>query len=370
MDQQPELQWRMRPYLIDFIVEIHSQFRLRPEVLYLAVNIVDRYVSRRVVYKKHYQLVGCASLWIAAKFEDAKDKVPAVREFYELCCGAYEQSAFIQMEGHILTTIAWVTGPPTAEAWLRTLVLNPDSDYAEEVRIQNVARFLMEITLFHRQFVDVRPSVVAFGALSLARSICGKYRKAAPSWLGNESAAIDVAEQIDQILHQQLDNVSEILCRKYSSTVWSRSSTAVREFYLSGRRFSYYPETPTTPFTPRLATPGLTASSWSSKRSAFITASPASTFSCASSDADDEPITPITPIQTNTYPVVNVDYVSAKENIAPTGHLSVMGMVKETVMPPPEQPSSSRQVLHDVNNPRQRDDHLGSSTRTVRRQSN
>lgn len=66
---QPELQWYMRPYLVEFLVEIHQQFRLRPEVLYLSLNIVDRYVSKRVVFKKHYQLVGCAALWIAAKYE-------------------------------------------------------------------------------------------------------------------------------------------------------------------------------------------------------------------------------------------------------------------------------------------------------------
>lgn len=62
----------MRPYLIDFLVEIHSQYRLRPETLHLAVNIADRYTSKRIVYKRHYQLVGCAALWVAAKFEDAK----------------------------------------------------------------------------------------------------------------------------------------------------------------------------------------------------------------------------------------------------------------------------------------------------------
>lgn len=53
IDQQPELQWYMRPYLVDFLIEIHQQFRLRPETLYLALNIVDRYVSKRIVFKKH-----------------------------------------------------------------------------------------------------------------------------------------------------------------------------------------------------------------------------------------------------------------------------------------------------------------------------
>lgn len=174
MDMQPELQWFMRPYLIDFLVEVHQQFRLRPEVLYLAMNIVDRYVSKRVVYKKHYQLVGCAALWIAAKFEDGKDKVPLVRELAEMCCKAYDESAFIQMEGHVLSTIGWVTGHPSAEAWLR---MHTTGAYAEDGKVGNVARFLMEITLFHREFVGIQSSLIAQGALMLARFICGKPRR-------------------------------------------------------------------------------------------------------------------------------------------------------------------------------------------------
>jgi len=98
IDMQPELQWYMRPYLVDFLIEIHQQFRLRPEVLYLALNIVDRYVSKRVVYKKHYQLVGCSALWIASKFEDAKDRVPTVKELADMCCSAYDVTAFLQSE--------------------------------------------------------------------------------------------------------------------------------------------------------------------------------------------------------------------------------------------------------------------------------
>ena len=56
MDQQPELQWHMRGHLLDFLLEIHLHFRLRPETLYLTLSILDRYVSRRIVYKKHYQV--------------------------------------------------------------------------------------------------------------------------------------------------------------------------------------------------------------------------------------------------------------------------------------------------------------------------
>jgi hypothetical protein len=177
----------MRPYLVDFLIEIHQQHRLRPETLYLALNIVDRYVSKRIVFKKHYQLVGCASLWIAAKFEDAKDRVPTVPELCQMCCGAYDESAFIQMEGHVLSTINWVIGHPTTEAWLRlACVTGP----MEEQRTQHIARFVMEITLFHKEYIPFKPSELALASLLLARFMLGKSRRVSfPSSASSPSVA-------------------------------------------------------------------------------------------------------------------------------------------------------------------------------------
>ncbi|OWT35960.1 cyclin [Cryptococcus neoformans] len=310
MDMQPELQWFMRSYLIDFIIEVHQQFRLRPEVLYLAMNIVDRYISKRVVYKKHYQLVGCAALWIAAKFEDAKDKVPLVHELSEMCCKAYDESAFIQMEGHVLSTIGWVLGHPSAEAWLR--VFSTGIRY-EDQKVANMARFLMEITLFHREFIGIQSSIIAAGALMLARFICGKpYKPCFPNVPETVAARVSIA--IDKRFSQELEKVSEIVIRKYAPTYYDRVSTICREWYLSGRRYTYNPVVPSTPVS-GLSTPGLApscSSSWA-KRGSWITGSPAG--SCASSEAgDDTPVTPITPIYTH---VIDPFSVAAKENIAP-----------------------------------------------------
>lgn len=178
MDQQPEIRWHMRPCLVDFLVEVHLTFRLRPETLYLTLNIVDRYVSRRIVYIKHYQLVGCAALWIAAKFEDAKERVPTVHDLAQICRETYDETAFIQMEYHVLDTIQWIIGHPTAEAWLRLACC--ESGMMEDTKTQHVARFLMEITLFYREFVKFTPSAVAAGALILARHTCGRSRRVSP----------------------------------------------------------------------------------------------------------------------------------------------------------------------------------------------
>ncbi|THH20244.1 hypothetical protein EW146_g1092 [Bondarzewia mesenterica] len=255
MDQQPEIKWHMRPCLVEFLVELHFTFRLRPETLYLTLNIVDRYVSRRIVFIKHYQLVGCAALWIAAKFEDAKERVPTVQELVHFCREAYDESAFVQMEGHVLATIQWTLGHPTAEAWLRVLCCVP---YVEEIRVQHVARFLMEITLFYREFVKYPPSSIALGSLTLARSLCGKGRRI----FEETEECLDIVESLDNRLAKHVNDLSETL------------------YYLQGGRFNRHSfPLPITPIRSTMSAIG----------------TPMSATTTVSDLSDDMPATPTSP---------------------------------------------------------------------------
>ena len=233
MDVQPELHWFMRPYLVDFLIEIHQTFRLRSETLYLTMNIVDRYVSKRIVYKRHYQLVGCAALLIAAKFEDSKDRVPTVQELSQMCCNAYDTSAFTQMEGHVLSTIDWSIGHPTAEAWLRY-------EYAcappANINTHNVARFLLEFTLFHRDFVSTPPSALAAGAMMLARYMCQDQRPHGPSTKPRASSA---AHHIHTFLMDHVNEVSLILIKKYSHNCYGNASSFVLDWFRKQAEISH-----------------------------------------------------------------------------------------------------------------------------------
>ncbi|KAJ6519527.1 cyclin [Mycena sanguinolenta] len=274
MDQQPEIRWHMRPCLVDFLVEIHFTFRLRPETLYLTLNIVDRYVSRRIVYIKHYQLVGCAALWIAAKFEDAKERVPTVHDLAAICRDTYDESAFIQMEGHVLSTIQWTLGHPTAEAWLRLMcVVGP---CVEDAKVQHVARFLMEITLFHREFVRFSPSSIAFAALTLARFLCGRPHRR--TW-EEPADCMDIVDFLDTRLAKHVDELSETLVKKYSYAFYSKAATFVVQYYLQGGRYERPASLPMTP----IRSPASTVST------------PMSASTTVSDQSDDFPVTPSTP---------------------------------------------------------------------------
>nr|AAY42143.1 G1 cyclin [Ustilago maydis] len=224
MDVQPELKWFMRPYLVDFLIEIHQTFRLPSRNTFLTMNIVDRYVSKRIVYKRHYQLVRCAALLIAAKFEDAKDRVLSVKELSQMCCNAYDESAFAQMEGHVLSTIGWTLGHPTAEAWLRIESVRG----GEDLKTVNLARFFLEVSLFHRDFISLKSSALTTGALILARFICGLPQS---TQLSLNAEAAKAAHMLDAYVWENLQDLSLILIKKYSYAYFSSASTVACEWY-------------------------------------------------------------------------------------------------------------------------------------------
>lgn len=185
IDLQPEIQWYMRPYLLDFLLELHQLFRLQPQTLFLCVNIVDRYCAKRIVFKRHYQLVGCTALWIAGKYEDKKLRVPTLAELASMCRHAYDEEMFVQMEMHILATLEWLLGHPLLEeclqlaiAALGVLPVTPTKynrlDLALGLSaVTAVGRFFCELALYDRFFLTVPVSLVAVAANSLACTMLG-----------------------------------------------------------------------------------------------------------------------------------------------------------------------------------------------------
>jgi len=169
MDLQPEIRWDMRTLLVDFLIQIHGHFGLRTETIHLAINLLDRYMSKAVVVKKHYQLVGMCCLWIAAKFEDGQEKVPRSHMLCHLSCYLYDSGAFVTMERHVLKTLGWDIGHPTADTFLQCYLT-----FSIGVsRLRQVARFLMEVTLYGACFLSFGSHTIATSCLFAARRILG-----------------------------------------------------------------------------------------------------------------------------------------------------------------------------------------------------
>ncbi|KAI8957979.1 cyclin [Daldinia sp. FL1419] len=236
IDMQREIQWFMRPYLIDFLIEAHAAFALLPETLFLTVNLLDRYCSKRVVYKQHYQLVGCAALLIAAKYGDKKDRVPQINELNNMCCGLYDSGMFTQMEMHVLNTLEWTIGHPTVDFFTQLIV----AEEADDREVEHMAAYLCEIALYHRDFVSTKPSIMARASLALARAILGRPEVNDGEWDHTENVTV-------LALSQHLHQPSITLSRKYSSQHLSRVSGKLSEFLAQQAAISRRAQGPPSP---------------------------------------------------------------------------------------------------------------------------
>lgn len=93
----------MRGILVDWLVEIHTKFRLLPETIFLAVNIIDRFLSQRVVSLVKLQLVGVTALFVASKYEEVV--CPSVSNFLYMTDGGYQDDEILKAERYILNMI-------------------------------------------------------------------------------------------------------------------------------------------------------------------------------------------------------------------------------------------------------------------------
>lgn len=217
---QTEIQWFMRPYLLDFLLEAHHAFQLLPETLHLAVNLLDRYCSRRVVYKRHYQLVGCAALLIAAKYGERKERVPTIRELKSMCCSLYDDDMFTQMEWHVLQTLNWVIGHPPVTSFLQLAL----TEVAFDPELEHMSWYITELALYHKEFIPIRSSIMARSSLALARCILNRAQPRFNDW----SAQYD--PQVVLNLSNHLGQPSQALLRKYASPHLSSASTTIEMF--------------------------------------------------------------------------------------------------------------------------------------------
>lgn len=154
-----------RQILVDWLVGVSSHFHLLQETLFLAVEILDRYLQKAVVTKKQLQLVGVTSLWVAAKYEEIYP--PSVGEFAHMTDNTFRMVDVREMEKAILNVTDYRLGKPISLRFLRRYSKVADAD----VREHNLAKYILECGVHVASTSCIEPSRRAAAALYLSRSL-------------------------------------------------------------------------------------------------------------------------------------------------------------------------------------------------------
>ncbi|XP_012254238.2 G2/mitotic-specific cyclin-B1 [Athalia rosae] len=158
----------MRSVLINWLVEVHQQFHLTQETLYVTAGVIDRFLqSCSSIDKKRLQLVGVTAMVIACKYEEIC--IPEIKDFVYMTDNAYTVAEILQMEKNILRILNFALGRPLPLQFLRR--------YSKAGKAlgthHTMAKYFLEQSLIHYQMCHIPPSLIAAAALYLSFTLFG-----------------------------------------------------------------------------------------------------------------------------------------------------------------------------------------------------
>jgi len=165
MSHQDDLEWKTRGILIDWLVEVHTRFHLLPETLFLAVNVVDRFLSEKVVQLDRLQLVGITAMFIASKYEEVLS--PHIANFRHIADDGFTEAEILSAERFVLATLNYDLSYPNPMNFLRRISKADNYD----IQSRTIGKYLMEISLLDHRLMAYRPSHIAAAAMYLSRLI-------------------------------------------------------------------------------------------------------------------------------------------------------------------------------------------------------
>ncbi|XP_044470264.1 G2/mitotic-specific cyclin-2-like isoform X2 [Mangifera indica] len=163
MAQQIDINERMRAILIDWLIEVHDKFDLMHETLFLAVNIIDRFLSQQTVVRKKLQLVGLVAMLLACKYEEVS--VPAVGDLILISDKAYNRKEVLEMESLMLNTLQFNMSVPTPYVFIQRFLKAAQSDK----KLELLSFYLIELSLVEYDMLKFPPSLLAAAAIYAAQ---------------------------------------------------------------------------------------------------------------------------------------------------------------------------------------------------------
>ncbi|EEH21027.1 G2/mitotic-specific cyclin-B [Paracoccidioides brasiliensis Pb03] len=225
IDHQEELEWKMRGILVDWLIEVHTRFRLLPETLFLAVNIIDRFLSAEVVALDRLQLVGVTAMFIAAKYEEVLS--PHVANFSHVADETFSDKEILDAERHVLATLNYDISYPNPMNFLRRISKADNYD----IQTRTLGKYLTEVSLLDHRFMAYRQSHVAAAAMYLARLILnsGRWDATLAHYAGyTQEEILPVFRLLIDYLHRPVAH--EAFFKKYASKKFMKASIVTRQW--------------------------------------------------------------------------------------------------------------------------------------------
>ena len=138
---QIDIKYQMRCILIDWIISLQNKFFKKSSTLFLTINLIDRYLSKKSIHRTKFQLLGVTSLFIAFKYEEIYMK--NINDFIDLTARAFDKAEILSMEKTIINLVEFDLDLPLSNDFFDLL----STVYKFDKKEYNFGCFLLEAFL-------------------------------------------------------------------------------------------------------------------------------------------------------------------------------------------------------------------------------
>jgi len=155
---------KMRAVLLDWLIEVHLQFKLLQETLYMTIFLIDRYLQAEglTLKRDQLQLVGVTAMFTACKVEEMY--APELNDFVYITDNAYSAAQIRQMELKMLQALNFQLGRPLPLHFLRRFSKAGDVDVLQHT----LAKYIVELAQVEYDLASLAPSLLAASSLYLS----------------------------------------------------------------------------------------------------------------------------------------------------------------------------------------------------------
>ena len=210
MNMQNEINEQMRAILIDWIIEVHFQFNLRQETLYMTIWIIDTYLSFNFISRKKLQLLGITCLLISCKSQEIY--FPHQNKFIEITDGAYNKEEMLKMENEILKKLNFKIVFPTSNDFYNIL----SKLYNFEKKQYFLGKYFIESVLIDYKMIKYSGSIISAASTYLVMKYYGinGYQKLYSNFIIKEKDPENIIKDTAKEIYLLMENLAK---SKYKS---------------------------------------------------------------------------------------------------------------------------------------------------------
>ncbi|XP_025418291.1 G2/mitotic-specific cyclin-B3 isoform X1 [Sipha flava] len=224
INNQNELTPRHRAIVVNWLVHLQEMYGLNHEVLYMAVKIIDLYLSKNEISKDKFQLLASGAILIASKIDEREPGFPY--DLVKQCKFIYTEDELFVTERELAKALNYDINVPLSYVFLRRFA----RCMMCQMFLLTLARYILECSLLDYTFVTLKDSLKAAAALYLAFKMCFKTinAKDLKKFTGYDVKEIEsTVIALNNMLHTQCPDLSAVKQKYLHETFYQVASKSL-----------------------------------------------------------------------------------------------------------------------------------------------